>query len=278
MSRARTSSPCRSASISRRRSKSASSRAGPASWRRPSTLEAYRANLRLLDRLLQMLRMQEPFTGGAIMVAAAGNDSSRGADGEYIMSACPPSGSDKIVSVGSLDPDPLGRRLSRVELLEQRREITAPGRGIASAAPGGGLKVLSGTSVAAPHVAGVAALWWQAVRQSDLPANATLVRGILWRGAERGLFAGGLPGRARAGRAFAPRRNCHHRRARPSGRFGTSTVRRRSRLSRRRPHAPPKSPNRWAGFGGRRRRRLRMVPAGAGFADGLSRFGHARGS
>ena len=42
-------------------------------------------------------------------------------------------------------------------------EISAPGRGIASAAAGGGLKVLSGTSVAAPHVAGVAALWWQAV-------------------------------------------------------------------------------------------------------------------
>ena len=38
-------------------------------------LEAYSANLRLLDRLLHLLRLQEPFTGGAIIVAAAGNDS-----------------------------------------------------------------------------------------------------------------------------------------------------------------------------------------------------------
>ena len=29
-----------------------------------AALEAYSANLRLLDRLLHMLRMQEPFTGG----------------------------------------------------------------------------------------------------------------------------------------------------------------------------------------------------------------------
>jgi subtilisin family serine protease len=169
------------------------------------TLEAYRANLRLLDRLLQMLRMQEPFTGGAIMVAAAGNDSSRGSDGDYIMSACPPSGSDKIVSVGSLDPDPYGKGYRVSSFSNSGVEITAPGRGIVSAAAGGGLKVLSGTSVAAPHVAGVAALWWQAVRQSDLPANATVVRGKLVESAQaKGFSPAVYPAERGAGRAVAP--------------------------------------------------------------------------
>jgi len=163
------------------------------------------ANLRLLDRLLQMLRLQEPFTGGAIMVAAAGNDSNRGSDREYIMSASPPSGSDKIVSVGSFDPDPHGKGYRVSSFSNGGVEITAPGRDITSAAAGGGLKALSGTSVAAPHVAGVAALWWQAVRQSDLPANATVVRGKLVGSAQgKGISSAIYPTEWGAGRVCAP--------------------------------------------------------------------------
>jgi subtilisin family serine protease len=170
-----------------------------------ATLEAYRANLTLLDRLLQMLRMQEPFTGGAIMVSAAGDDSSRSPQGEYIMAACPPSGADRIIAVGSLDPDPEGVGYRVSDSSNSGVEISAPGRHIASAALGGGLKVVSGTSAAAPHVAGVAALWWQATRQSDLPANATVVRGNLLGSAQAKCFSPAVyPSERGAGLVLAP--------------------------------------------------------------------------
>jgi subtilisin family serine protease len=170
------------------------------------TLEAYRTNLQLLDRLLQMLRMQEPCTGGAIIVAAAGNDSSRGANGEFVMTACPPAESDKIVAVGSLDLDRSGSGYRTSDFSNSDVDVAAPGRSIVSAGLGGGLTALSGTSVAATHVAGVAALWWQAVRQSDLPANATLVRGKLLAGAHSKSFSPIVyPAERGAGLAIAPR-------------------------------------------------------------------------
>ncbi len=171
-----------------------------------ATLEAYRSNLKLLDRLLQMLRLQEPSTGGAIIVAAAGNDSSRDSAGEFVTSACPPASSDKVISVGSIDPDSTGTGYRVSSFSNSSVEIVAPGRNIVSAGVGGGLKAMSGTSVAAPHVAGVAALWWQAVRQSELPANATLVRGKLFEGARSVGFAPAVhPAERGAGRIVAPR-------------------------------------------------------------------------
>ena len=170
-----------------------------------ATLEAYRANLTLLDRLLQMLRMQEPFTGGAIMVAAAGNDSSRGAGGEFIMSACPPSGADSIIAVGSLDPNLDGKGYRVSDFSNSGVEISAPGRDIASAAAGGGLKVQSGTSVAAPHVAGVARF----VVAGDQAVGAPGQRDsrawkIAGKRAGEGLLAGRLSSERGAGLALAP--------------------------------------------------------------------------
>jgi len=108
--------------------------------------------------------------------------------------------------VGALDPDPLGRGHRVSSFSNSGVGITAPGRDIISAAIGGGLTMLSGTSVAAPHVAGIAALWWQAIQQSDLPANATVVRGRLLGSAQARFFSPSVyPAERGAGCAAAPR-------------------------------------------------------------------------
>jgi subtilisin len=67
------------------------------------------------------------------------------------------------LSVGATDEaDQIWFNSSSQQFAETPRRIVptliAPGAGIWSSAPGGGLKKLSGTSMAAPHIAGLAAL------------------------------------------------------------------------------------------------------------------------
>ncbi|GFH47056.1 peptidase S8 [Chaetoceros tenuissimus] len=80
------------------------------------------------------------------------------ASGNFGNSRCAyPACHESVVSVGAIDED------KKVALFSQRNdqvELAAPGVDVLSVESGGGYRKYSGTSMACPHVAGVAALVW----------------------------------------------------------------------------------------------------------------------
>jgi serine protease AprX len=123
--------------------------------------------------------VQALFAAGIMTVASAGNN------GNYRCStiASPPAiyaesysvgalntGNDTLASFSSVGPvtiDGSGRR---------KPDITAPGTSIRSSVRGGGYGVMSGTSMASPHVTGAVALLWSAVPALKNNLTATMGR------------------------------------------------------------------------------------------------------
>jgi subtilisin family serine protease len=159
----------------------------PADLATSAALEAYRANLRMFEALMQMIRSREAFGTGTVVVAAAGNESHRDVNPDYEIAVSLPAAAEGVVSVGAAEQSADGLKIARFS--NTLPQLSAPGVNVLSAKLNGGLRSLSGTSMATPHVAGVAALWWEQVAASPLPASTAAVTAKLFANAATGAFA-----------------------------------------------------------------------------------------
>jgi len=128
-------------------------------------LEGYRANILLFERLASFISARGLLAQPTLLVAAAGNESRRGQGAEFEIGVSPPAVSDGIISVAALGRSPAG--LVAAPFSNTGARISGPGVDIVSAHRGGGLRSMDGTSMATPHVAGVAALWAQKLTQES---------------------------------------------------------------------------------------------------------------
>lgn len=149
-------------------------------------LEAYRSNINLFTELARFVSAQGLFGEGTVIVAASGNESNRP---DFEISVAPPAAGTGIIAVGALQRTSNG--LTTASFSNNQVDLSAPGVDIVSAKPGGGLQAMSGTSMATPHAAGVAALWAQ--RQLDA-TNAIDSKRLTARLIASGSMAALVPG------------------------------------------------------------------------------------
>ncbi|WP_289368179.1 S8 family peptidase [Pantoea stewartii] len=154
-----------------------------------TALDAFRNNLRMFDAIMAVARAQS-FVYSPLIIAASGNESRRSVDSRLKISCSLPAAAEGVISVSAVVNS--GNEVYRAaDFSNINATLCAPGVDIVSAWPNNTFKSLSGTSMACPHVAGVAALWWEERRRSGLRPSAKNVSARLIATARRDVFSHG---------------------------------------------------------------------------------------
>jgi subtilisin family serine protease len=109
--------------------------------------------------------INEAANQGVLVVAAAGNSGSGGY--EY------PASYENVMAVASIDEN---YQRSSFSTFNDEVDISGPGSDVLSTTPNDKYSVYSGTSMACPHVAGVAALVWSHAPETPLPVFRQLLK------------------------------------------------------------------------------------------------------
>ncbi len=149
-----------------------------------TALESYRSNLRMFDSLIKLSQSHAGFGYHPLFIAASGNESRRDEDIKFKISTSLPACAEGVISVAAASKCK-NDLFDIASFSNVNVSLAAPGVNIISAWPGNILKALDGTSMACPHVAGVAALWWEERRQQRVNPTAKNVTGQLYSTARR---------------------------------------------------------------------------------------------
>jgi subtilisin family serine protease len=156
-------------------------------------LVAYRETLKQFELCVADLLQENAASQGMVITAASGNESRANISPKNVIGvSVPAAASPDIISVGAALRNAAGA-FEIAPFSNVGPRLSAPGVDIVSAKAGGGLVAMNGTSMACPHVAGLAALWWQSEHEAGNADSGQVVRSSVIAGAKPIGFAPGVP-------------------------------------------------------------------------------------